>query len=942
MEPARNQPLGNGLREALAPWFDHAAAWYVLLCAGLAALTTLAGFAPGASRDGLVTVLATAAATVAAIAVIRRAARLADLEAVRRDAWRWLSYALIVQVAAMLAFTAGHYFDLPAVLAGASVLNYAYFPCAAIAAVALLLSTHGKSFGPQFWLESLLVALCVGAVLWLAMPREFAPAGVSWGALLDGIVIVLASVLLLRRSDWQGWPGLVICALGLISMSGSRLLEAITIASDGTLRAVCPLHMLAIVAFAVAAHFDYLRSERRAPPIDAAERGSPLAALTPYAALMLAGCTLLVLHSGSFAEPVGLTAWVICIAAGLLFARQAIGTGLTVAMQIGLARRSAEARFSALIRNTNDVIAIVDSDGRINYLTPTAERIFGQPVPALTGRPLAELVAFEDRPRLREFLRRDLGQDGASANLEARIPHGDDKYRIVEIHGTNMDAEPAIGGRLLNLRDMTDRKGMEEQLKRLALHDPLTLLANRSLFRDRLEHAVAVSKRNGRGVAVMFVDLDNFKKINDSFGHAHGDRVLSRSAQRLVKATRNGDTVARLGGDEFAVLLENLTDKQQVVDIAARIVEALQEPLDLPGADMRVAASVGVAFATAEEGVEELMRNADIAMYSSKAQGKSRYTVYEPAMQRAASKRQEIETELAQALVEAQFLLHYQPIVELSSGYLLGVEALVRWKHPKRGLLRPSEFIAIAEESGQIVQLGRWVLAQACREVKVWQARLPEGRQVRVGVNVSAVQLTQSDICADVAKALELSGIDPGCLVIELTESVLMQNSDDMFAKLTQLRKQGVRIAIDDFGTGYSSLSYLHRFPIDILKIDRSFVEQLGKVDAGVGLARSIITLGQTLGLEVVAEGIELEHQQLELIELGCVAGQGYFYSKPALLHELEYSIHMMRRRTMADTLPEGARFTATGRFVVGDLRPSDLGFAATGTFGRETLPKNK
>ncbi|HXV41388.1 MAG TPA: hypothetical protein VD701_10530, partial [Steroidobacteraceae bacterium] len=366
MEPARNQPLGSGLREALAPWFDHAAAWLVLLCAGLAVLATVAGYAPGASRDGLITVLATAAATAAAIAVVWRAGRLADLETVRRDAWHWLTYALVVQLAAMLAFTAAHYLELPVLQAGASVMKFAYFPCAAIAAVAMLLSTRGKSFGPQFWLESLLVALCVGAVLWLVMPHEFAPDGVSWAAMLDGAVIVLASVLLLRRSDWKGWPGLVTFAVGLISMSGSGLLESITIAADGTLRAVCPLHTLAIVAFAVAAHLDYLRTERRAPPIDAAERGSPLAALMPYAALMLAGCTLLMLHSGSFADPAGLTAWVVCIAAGLLFARQAIATGLTVAMQIGLARRSAEARFSALIRNTNDVIAVVDSDGRIN------------------------------------------------------------------------------------------------------------------------------------------------------------------------------------------------------------------------------------------------------------------------------------------------------------------------------------------------------------------------------------------------------------------------------------------------------------------------------------------------------------------------------------------------------------------------------------------------
>jgi len=951
MELDQNQPTGSALRAALAPWFDHAGAWLVLLCIAFAVFATLAGYLPGASRGGLITVFATGAATLAAIAIVWRAAGIPELEATRRRAWRWLAAALALQLAATVAIVLAQTLDVPALQSGAGLLKFAFFPFAALAVTTMLLSTRGKSFGAQFWLESVLVALCIGAVLWLAMPREFAPVmqppvsmlgRTSWSTLLDGLVIVLASMLLLRRSDWRGWPGLVAFALALAALASSRLSEAITLASDGTLLAVCPLHSLAIVGIALAAHFDYLRTTRRAPPIDAAERTSPLAPLVPYAALMLAGFTLLALHGGSAVEPAGLIAWVVCIAAGLLFARQAISTGFRVAVQTGLATRSAEARFSALIRNTSDVIAIVDTDGCINYLTPTAERIFGQPVQGLNGRPLAELVMLEDRPRLREFLRRDLALDNASANLEVRVPRGVDKHRVVEIHGTNMESEAAIGGLLLTLRDMTDRKGMEEQLKRLALHDPLTLLANRSLFRDRLEHAVAVSKRNGRGVAVMFVDLDNFKKINDALGHATGDRVLHKSAQRLVKATRNGDTVARLGGDEFAVLLENLTSKDQVVEIAARIVEALQESLELPGTDMRVAASVGVAFATADDGVEELMRNADIAMYSSKAQGKGRYTVYEPAMQRLASRRQEMEAEIAEALVQGQFLLHYQPIIELHSGYLLGVEALVRWRHPKRGLLGPGEFIEVAEDSGQIVTLGRWVLAQAAREVRVWQARLPEGRQVRVGVNVSAVQLAQSDLSADVAKALELSEIDPGCLVIELTEGVLMQNTDEVLSKLTQLKKLGVRIAIDDFGTGYSSLSYLHRFPIDILKIDRSFVEQLGKVEAGAGLARSIITLGGTLGLEVVAEGIEQEDQQRELIELGCVAGQGYYYSKPALLHELEYSIHMRRRRTMADTLPQGARFTATGRFVLGDLRPSDLGFVSTGIYGRERIQKNK
>ncbi len=944
MELDRNQRPGNGLRETLAPWFDHSAAWLVLLCVGLTGLSALSGFTAGKPGDELVALFTGIAATLAAMSVAWRASSLRELKSERRSAWRWLALALGAQLGAMLAVPATRSFDIPALQFASSLLQFAFFPCAAMAAVGLLLSTRGKSFGPQFWLEATLVALCVGTVLWLAMPHDLAPEAMpargSWTVGLDAVIGVLAAILLLRRSDWQGWPALAAFAFALGALLGARLLEAHAATAGDESQFAGPLHLFAIATFAVAAHFDYLRTERRAPPMDAAERGSPFALLMPYAALMLAGYALLMLHSGSFSDPAGLIAWVVCIAAGLLFARQAFATALAVAVQTGLATRSAEARFNALIRNTADVIAIVSADGRISYVTPTAERIFGLAAQDLIGQRLDDLVAFDDRARLREFLARELAADGASANLEARVPRGDDKQRVVEIHGTNMDSEPAIGGRLLNLRDMTDRKGMEEHLKRMALHDPLTLLANRSLFRDRVEHAVAVSRRNGRGVAVMFVDLDNFKRINDSLGHAQGDRVLHKSAQRLVKATRTGDTVARLGGDEFAVLLENLMSKDQVIEIAARIVESLQESLDLPGADMRVAASVGVAFATPEDGVEELMRNADVAMYSAKDQGKGRYVVYEPAMQRAASKRQELEAELQTALSESQFLLHYQPIVELHSGYLLGVEALVRWQHPQRGMVGPLEFISIAEETGQIVTLGRWVLAQACREVRVWQARLPEGRQVRVGVNVSAVQLSKSDICADVKKALALSEIDPGCLVIELTESVLMQNSEDVLATLTQLKKLGVRIAIDDFGTGYSSLSYLHRFPIDILKIDRSFVEQLGRIEEGAGLTRAIITLGDTLGLEVVAEGIELEQQQRELIELGCVAGQGYYYSKPALLHELEYSVHMMRRRTMADTLPQGARFTATGRFVMGDLRPAD--FVATGTFGRELNSKLK
>jgi diguanylate cyclase (GGDEF)-like protein/PAS domain S-box-containing protein len=942
-ELERNQPPDRGLGEALAPWYDHPAAWLVFICLGLTTFALVASLAHGASVGATDALLAIVMAGVAAIPVALRSAALDSLSAARRRAWRWVAWALVLHLAATLYEPVLRLPDVAAARFGMDLLQFAFLSCAAVAAAGFLIASRGRGFGKEFWLEATLTALCVGTALWLVLPQNLAPGTAPVGASGSGGTHVatgmLAAILLLRRSDWRGWPALVTLAFALAALAGASLLELHAAATGVGSRFAFPLHVAALAGFAIAAHFDYLRAERRMPPVDAATRGSPFAALAPQAALMLAGLTLLVLDDGDWHAPAEVIGWVVCLAAGLLFARQAIAPVRGVAGGIAPDTRSAEARFNALMRNTADVIAIVGADGVIGYVTPSAVRIFERAGEDLIGQRLDELVAAEDRPRLREFLARDLGQRGSSAVVEVRVTR-DERQRVVEIHGTNMEEEPAIGGRLLNLRDTTDRKGMEEQLKRMALHDPLTLLANRSLFRDRVEHAVAVSKRNGRDVAVMFVDLDDFKPINDSFGHAVGDRVLHKCAQRFVKSTRGGDTVARLGGDEFAVLLENLTGKEQVIEIAARVVESLQEPLDLPDGDVRVSASVGVAFATPADGVEELMRNADLAMYAAKSAGKGRYLVYEPSMQSPASERREMEAEIERALHEGQFLLHYQPIVELHSGYLLGVEALIRWQHPERGLIAPGAFIPAAEETGQIVPLGRWVLAQACREVKVWQARLPEGRQVRVSVNVSAVQLARSDICADVRMALEISEIDPGCLVIELTESVLMQNSESVLAALTELKKLGVRIAIDDFGTGYSSLTYLHRFPIDILKIDRSFVERLGGVDGGEDFARAIIALGGTLDLEVVAEGIELEHQQRGLLELGCVAGQGYYYSKPALLHELEFSIHMARRRTLADTLPQGSRITATGRFVVGDLRPAD--FAATGTFGREIAQKSR
>jgi PAS domain S-box-containing protein len=454
MELDRNQPSASGLREALSPWFDHGAAWLVLLCVALALGATLAAVFGVEHAAGLPGLVAVVVSTLAALIVAMRSSGLHDLEVRRRNAWRWLALALGLELAAIFAVPATRAFHFPVLQAAVNALQFAFFPCAAMAAIGLLAATRRKSFGPQFWLEATLVSLCVGTVLWLALPHDLPPdvlpARASWTVGLDAFLGVLAGILLLRRSDWQGWPGLATFAFALGAFVGSRLLEAHAAAFGIASAYALPLHLVAVAGFAIAAQLDYVRAERRAPPMDAVERGSPFAALMPYAALMLAGYALFVLHKGEFGEPAGLIAAVVCIAAALLFARQAFVTAMAVARQTGLATRSAEARFNALIRNTADVIAIVTPDGTVSYVTPTAERIFGFQAQDLIGQHLEELVAFDDRARLREFFAHDLAQAGASAVMEARVPRGDERQRVVEIHGTNMESEPAIGGRLLN------------------------------------------------------------------------------------------------------------------------------------------------------------------------------------------------------------------------------------------------------------------------------------------------------------------------------------------------------------------------------------------------------------------------------------------------------------------------------------------------------------
>ncbi len=565
----------------------------------------------------------------------------------------------------------------------------------------------------------------------------------------------------------------------------------------------------------------------------------------------------------------------------------------TLAAQVGLAldretltesfhARRSEARFQTLVQNASDVILIARPDTTITYQTPSAKRILGYELGALEGERFTDLVHPDDVEQALAMYARVASQAGMSAAAQWRVRHQGGATLHVEVAANNLLADPTVEGIVLTLRDVSERKGLEEELKHQAFHDALSGLANRALFRDRLEHALARAARSQTSLAVLFLDLDDFKLVNDSLGHAAGDDLLIAVGGRLVKSLRGGDTAARLGGDEFAVLLEEISSPDEVFEIADRIIDELRVPMTIEDHEVQVRASIGIAMSpVGAEDPADLLQAADVAMYAAKGSGKGRYEVYEPALQAAMAERLERTADLQRAVDQREFVVHYQPIVSLKGDKTVGVEALVRWEHPQRGLLLPKDFIPLAEETGLVIPLGRWVLDEACHQARQWQLEHDLARRLRMSVNVSARHFQHDGLVADVSNALQKADLDPSSLVLEITESVLVQDADSVIARMLELKLLGVAFAIDDFGTGYSSLSYLKRFPIDILKVDKSFVDDVGDAPDDGALARAIVQLGNTLNLETIAEGIESEPQIEGLRALGCDLAQGFFFAKP-------------------------------------------------------------
>ena len=427
------------------------------------------------------------------------------------------------------------------------------------------------------------------------------------------------------------------------------------------------------------------------------------------------------------------------------------------------------------------------------------------------------------------------------------------------------------------------------ELVHYALHDPLTDLPNRVLFGDRIEHALARRASPNRRVAVLLCDLDRFKNVNDTLGHSSGDEVLIAASDRLSSCVRPGDTVARIGGDEFAILIDDASGVDEVASVAARVCSAMRSPFTVSGREFFVHASVGIAMGNQRDArSDELLRDADVALYAAKDAGGDNYMFFEPRLGKAYVDRLGLQAELASALDNGQLLVEYQPVVDLVSGRTVGVEALLRWRHPRRGVLEPVEFLAVAESSGIVVQLGAWALEEALRQLRVWRDQIPAAAELWTAVNVSARQLASGDLVGAVAKAIEASGIEPESLHIELTESAVIDQVDWSLLVLGDLKSLGVKLEIDDFGTGYSSLAYLKQLPIDGVKIDRVFVDGLGTDGRDAVIVEAVVSLAHALQLKVAAEGVETSRQVEWLRTLGCNYGQGYYWSTPLPPAELE------------------------------------------------------
>ena len=554
-----------------------------------------------------------------------------------------------------------------------------------------------------------------------------------------------------------------------------------------------------------------------------------------------------------------------------------------------------------LMDNVPDAIYFKDLDSRFTRVNRYAAARFGVAGPALAvGRTDFDFFTGEHAQQALRDEQEIIRTGQPLVNVEEKETLANGKIRWVSTTKLPLrDRKGEIVGTFGISRDISDRKKAEEQLQHQAFYDPLTDLPNRALFLDRLQHLFHRARRSlgSAQFAVLYLDLDRFKSVNDSLGHQVGDELLVATARRLESCVRPGDTLARLGGDEFTVLLDDVRSEADATGVAERIHQEVAAPLQIRGGEVFTSVSVGIALSSAGYGSpEDMLRDADTAMYRAKAGGRARHQVFDGDMHRRAVSSLRLETDLRRALERREIVPYYQPIVELDTGTVVGFEALARWRHPTSGMLLPDLFIPVAEETGLVVEIGAWMLAEACRQIREWQRRYPLWSTLGISVNVSGRQLSQGGVAADVERVLAGTGLDPTCLTLEITESALVQSLGAGAGAVRRLHEMSIGLHLDDFGTGYSSLAYLHSFPIQALKVDRSFVDRMNQTSQDAAIVRAIVSLAHDLGMEVVAEGVETRAQLEALRALRCRRGQGFLFSRPLPADQAE--------RLLANSLP--------------------------------------
>lgn len=842
---------------------------------------------PGAQRA--VADVGEAALDLLAAAIVLRAALRADVGRIRLG-WALLGAATLIYAVGDGAWA---WLDLGGgSTASPSVADVAYVAYYPIVVAALFMFQRASSFRRdtlRLTIDSLIVVVGGGIVVWHTLFRPVLEsldpnplsAALALGYPIGDLVLLFGVAATALRHppeiDARALTALV-GGLGLMFVGDVGYGQLELAGSFGLERWPDVIYLSSTLLIALAGYF------QAHPGATAEGRGKSLSRWLlglPYVALAAGYSVLIALALGRFTGELIEVLYGAVVLTAMVLIRQELVLRDNGRLLTEQARRESEERFRALAANSSDAVVLVDRDGVVTDATPAVGRVLGVDSSKLVGRPISRLVHADDAERIQAFVADVAAGRSVTQPIEWRLWDATGAWRQVETIAANRLDDPSVGQIVLTTRDVRERKTLERQLTQIALHDLLTDLPNRTLFHDRVGQALASAARAQRHTTVLSVRLDGFKLVNESLGHDVGDLVLQEVACRLRASVRASDTCARLGGDEFGVLLDGHSTPEDALVAADRILAAIRERLNLADSPIDLTASVGVSTAApTETDAGSLLHRAEVARSVARNSGGDRVAVFEPAMQEAVQIRFELEADLRRAIDRAEFVLNYQPIVDLRTGDLVGAEALIRWDHPTHGRIAPTVFIPLAEETGLIDEIGTWVLRTACTEAARWAALSP-GQVPRVSINVSAHQLADPRFAWTLQAAMAHAGAAPSWVTLELTESLLMHNSSAALEQLHAIRSLGVHIAIDDFGTGYSSLAYLERFPVTHIKIDRSFVTPLDDPRRGAGIVRAIVEIGRALGLTTVAEGIETPAELRRLRELGCVLGQGYLFARP-------------------------------------------------------------